>query len=343
MDGITDLEGLSGLTSADFLDVYENDFLTDVSSLSNLTDVRSVRFSGNDALTNVDGLTGITNAFKIEIGEHDLLQNVDGLSNLRTVEYLWIYNNYELVSLLGLAKLQSATSISLGGNRALRSLRGLSAPSVRTTFDITGNDSLSHLDDLIGFTEIQGNVVIRSNHALQNLDGLRNLASVGGRLDVYDNDRLANCEGLAGLLGWPSGPPQDSVGYTITIRDNAPGCNSVDEILGSATPNQFTVTPSVLGDGGSIQPNSPQQVTEGQSLTFTLLTEPNYEISEVSGTCGGELVGSDYVTSPISGDCNVTASFKLMPGTSPPGKPALTLVTADESSALLEIIRKTGL
>ena len=74
---------------------------------------------------------------------------------------------------------------------------------------------------------------IQDNPLLTNLDGLANLTSVVGGLDIELNADLTNCQGLAPVLGWPSGPPDDSVGGEITIENNATGCNSVEEILAS--------------------------------------------------------------------------------------------------------------
>ena len=66
-----------------------------------------------------------------------------------------------------------------------------------------------------------------------NLNGLANLTSVEGDLDIVDSASLTNCQGVAIVLGWPSGPPDDSVGGEITVGSNATGCNSVEEILAS--------------------------------------------------------------------------------------------------------------
>jgi hypothetical protein len=56
---------------------------------------------------------------------------------------------------------------------------------------------------------------------------------VGDFLYIGLNDALTSCQGIAPVLGWPSGPPDDSVDGQITIDSNATGCNSVEEILAS--------------------------------------------------------------------------------------------------------------
>gem|GEM_PF-7052057 len=88
-----------------------------------------------------------------------------------------------------------------------------------------------------------GYLYIYINTALTNLDGLANLTSVGGYLSIQVNIALTNCQGIAPVLGWPSGPPADSVVGDITISRNATGCNSVDEILASYSPPAATPVP----------------------------------------------------------------------------------------------------
>ena len=85
---------------------------------------------------------------------------------------------------------------------------------------------------------------IYDNDLLTNLDGLAKLNSVGGNLYITDNIALTNCQGIAPVLGWPSGPPDDSVGGEIVIERNATGCNSVDEILASYSPPVATPVPT---------------------------------------------------------------------------------------------------
>jgi hypothetical protein len=57
---------------------------------------------------------------------------------------------------------------------------------------------------------------------------------VGEFLQIFSNAALTNCQGIALLLGWPNGPPDDSVGGEITIQSNSTGCNSVEQVLASA-------------------------------------------------------------------------------------------------------------
>lgn len=72
----------------------------------------------------------------------------------------------------------------------------------------------------------------------------------------------------------------------------------------------FTVTASA-GPGGSIEPDGPQSVTEGETVSFLLLPQPEHVIADVGGTCGGELADDVYTTEPVMADCTVEANFEL--------------------------------
>ncbi|RTE87764.1 MULTISPECIES: DUF1566 domain-containing protein [Gammaproteobacteria] len=77
-------------------------------------------------------------------------------------------------------------------------------------------------------------------------------------------------------------------------------------VLGS-----YTVTAQVEGAGGTITPPA-RDVQPGNTTSFELTPEQNFEIGAVSG-CGGSLSGNTYRTGPINADCQVTASFNEMP------------------------------
>jgi len=109
---------------------------------------------------------------------------------------------------------------------------------------IETNDLLTNLDGLANLTSVGGFLNIGNNAALTNIEGLANLTSVGGYLTIENNTALTNCQGIAPVLGWPSGPPADSVVGDITISRNATGCNSVDEILASYSPPVATPVPT---------------------------------------------------------------------------------------------------
>jgi hypothetical protein len=73
----------------------------------------------------------------------------------------------------------------------------------------------------------------------------------------------------------------------------------------------YTVIPKARRHG-SISPDTPQQVHEEKTVSFTVTPSDGYAIKSVSG-CEGTLDGKIYTTGPITGKCRVSASFKKNP------------------------------
>ncbi len=88
----------------------------------------------------------------------------------------------------------------------------------------------------------------------------------------------------------------------------APGCGSSNGFDFSARrPTLYSVTPSA-GQDGNIDPSTPQMVSPGQAISFTVTPDPGFRPS-VGGTCGGSLAGTTYTTAPITADCTVLVTF----------------------------------
>lgn len=72
--------------------------------------------------------------------------------------------------------------------------------------------------------------------------------------------------------------------------------------------NTHTITASA-GSNGSISPSGTiTGVVHNATQSFTVNPNSGYQ-AVMSGTCGGNLVGSTYTTNPITADCTVNATF----------------------------------
>ncbi len=71
-------------------------------------------------------------------------------------------------------------------------------------------------------------------------------------------------------------------------------------------PEEYSVTTASSGSG-TITPANVVSLSD-QSVTFTVTPNEGYRVDSVTG-CSGNLNGSTYITSPISGSCEVVASF----------------------------------
>ena len=136
------------------------------------------------------------------------------------------------------------------GNIVLSSLTGLeNITAIQGDVSIDENLTLSNLEGLSGLASIGGNLYIGYNSSLTNLTGLENLASIGYGLYIYYNSALVRLTGINNIDGasihelhiynngnlsacdvesicdFLSNPPQ-----IVYILDNAPGCNSPEEV-----------------------------------------------------------------------------------------------------------------
>ena len=97
------------------------------------------------------------------------------------------------------------------------------------------------------------------------------------------------------VTGYPAG-----CAGGVTLDATTQACSN-----GSGT---HTITASA-GSNGSISPSGTiSGVVHNSTQSFTV-THSNKYIAVMSGTCGGNLVGTKYTTNPITADCMVTATF----------------------------------
>ncbi|MBN8726081.1 MAG: S8 family serine peptidase, partial [Xanthomonadales bacterium] len=101
-----------------------------------------------------------------------------------------------------------------------------------------------------------------------------------------------------------------------------------------------TVTPSVGTPSGTISPATPQAVNDGDTATFTLTADADFEVDNVGGTCGGTLTGTSYTTNAVTADCTVVANFKAAQVIAPEAAitpTSLSLTAAEGASASLPL------
>jgi hypothetical protein len=252
------LESLSGLMSLSSIEgdfwIYNNDFLYSLWGLQNLTTVGgNLTIYDNEQLYGLiclDSLTSIVGG--LSIGNNNFLSNLSGLNALNTIGGgIGIYSNNNLSSLTGLESISFiggtldissnnnlvnlsgmdnlcsiAGELSINYNNALIDLSGLeNIISVGSDLSIYNNTSLKSLIGLEGLTSIGEDIEIVNNDSLTNITGLENInASSITNLSVYGNPVLTACEvqSICDYLASPNG--------VISIHDNAPGCNSQQEV-----------------------------------------------------------------------------------------------------------------
>ena len=203
MDGLTNLVGISNLTSLSSLLVSGNDGLTSMAGLEDLATVRGAcRFSGNDGLPNFHGLDKLSSVGgTLTILANDQLASFEGLEELTMVSTFFVRDNVALTSFTGLEGLQF----------------------VNGTFRIQNNDALESLTGLDNLAIVEGSLDIERNDALTSLTGLGSLASIGSSsVGVSDNPSLPQCEAEAFAI-------RLATGCNCSRNDDAAVCNTCTE------------------------------------------------------------------------------------------------------------------
>ncbi|MBW6459488.1 MAG: T9SS type A sorting domain-containing protein [Bacteroidales bacterium] len=237
--GINNLVGLGSITSiGGDLKMSWNDNLYDLLGFENLALVNGSLVLESTHLQNLAGLESLSNVGgDIFIQENFYLESLIGLDNLDSIGgSLKLYQNDSLTSLAGLQSLNI-----IEGNLELGKSPGCSG--------IGGNPLLSDLSGLNNLNTVNGDMNVMYNYSIINLEGLGNIASIGGSLTIGGNDSLTSLAGIENIapgsitdltiqnnaslsacevqsicdyLATPNG--------TVTISNNAPGCNSPEEV-----------------------------------------------------------------------------------------------------------------
>lgn len=182
-----DIEDLSPLNTlvriGESLKIFNNNSLTNLDGLSSLTSAGSVEIWNNDALSNLDGLSSL--AFvdgDLRIINNDALTNLDGLSSLhQTSGDLWIINNDLLNNIDGLTSLSEVACLGIVGSPLLTNLDGLSSlDKVHGILTIEDNNALTNLDGLSSLHAVNFGTNIANNANLKSFCGLYGLLSRGG-------------------------------------------------------------------------------------------------------------------------------------------------------------------
>jgi len=219
-EDITNLNGLSFLTSiGGSLSIIENPSLTGLSGLENLTSVRTINIQKNPALTSITGLGNVTSSIKhLRIIDNDALTKLVGLEGLKTVmSVVAIIDNDALVNLKGLDNLDSITSYMFEGGELI-------IESNNALINLNGLESLTFLDE--GIEDYPSRISIENNDALLSLQGIESIEVESVQvLSINNNPSLSVCDVQSICLMLA-----DTIAEFF-IENNAPGCNSPEEVI----------------------------------------------------------------------------------------------------------------
>ena len=240
-DAITNLNGLSNLESVHRLVIQHNSGLVSLTGLSKLSVIRNLVIEKNTSLVNLYGLSALERVWAIEIKDNPALIELSGIPNIRALSTyrVTISNNGALRDLNGLSNIIQLEALSIESNDGLQSLSGLQ--NLRSAGYSSRQCGLNDL-----FT-------VRSNSALADCSAVSSqpwltapqqfdswddyLCSLPGynnpsRCDPdYDSSVGGSETGSASSYG-PTDPYVDTCESFVPayVENNAPGCNSIEEI-----------------------------------------------------------------------------------------------------------------
>ncbi|GAP43868.1 protein containing Por secretion system C-terminal sorting domain [Lentimicrobium saccharophilum] len=299
IEGLQNLTSLSGLDNLTSIGEYLKIEWTGLSTLSGLESLTSIGgnlvINVNNSLVNLTGLDYVTSiGGTLDIRMNDSLANLTGLENLSSITGgLWLQWNSSLTSLTGLDNVSSIKNdVSIYGTNLINMIGLDNLSSIGGSLMIGGyeggNLALTSLTGLEGLISIGGYLSISSS-PLVSLMGLNNLNSIGDGLGIsytaltsltgldnidagsisdliiIYNISLSNCavQSMCEYLASPNG--------TIEIHNNAPGCNSPEEVEAACDEvsikskcfeNDFLLFPNPAGKTVTISGNNATAIRE---------------------------------------------------------------------------------
>ena len=225
---LKNLNGLENLDSIEYsLNISNNSSLTSLSALESLVSVVNIFITGNPSLLNLYGLNQLDTISRISIIENDSLQNLSDIINLKKIKtLLHIESNQSLQNLSGLENLVFVgEDLKIFNNDLLTDLQGLNNLAHITGFlKVRYNDQLTSLDGLENLDTIVSGISINDNMVLSSLESISD-SYINFSLSIHDNPLLELCN-ITSICEFLSGNPE-----YVEIYNNAPGCNSTDEVL----------------------------------------------------------------------------------------------------------------
>jgi hypothetical protein len=354
-ESLASIEALSALhTVKDIISIARNALLTNIEGLSGLTTADEININGNPLLANLDGLRSLRTAKWFEINLNDALENLDGLSGVRELNTLSVNENRSLLHLDGLSSLATIHyNLTLGGNDSLDNIDGLSNVTGRiNSIGISSNPRLRNIDALSGVIGLRYGIHIGWNDRLENVNGLVQLAGIEeGGVSFRNNPMLADCSAVRHLVdsiddaepgpgpgnpdtcvsGSSAGPPD--VATCVWLENNSAGCNSIDEVLFHIASGDEAGLRHAVAEANARGPERQNLVSvtnSGEPFFFTQAAEPEGSgaVPPLTGSLAFARAYADDPPIVFMRDEHAVAPFRLFEVT---GDGSLDLMDCDVS------------
>lgn len=198
---ITNLNGLSNITSVGTLNINNNEALENLSGLENLETVEDLSIDFNPALENIDALSGLNTLGELRILQNPLLSSIQGLENVTSLNSIHLSDLPMLETLDGLSSVSGHLEhdVEITNLSLLESLLALSGiESINSNLVLYNLPNLGSLTGLHNLDSVRSSIILGELNQLQDLTGLSNLVK-NSRLQILDNQNLQNLSGLESL------------------------------------------------------------------------------------------------------------------------------------------------
>ena len=260
IDGNTNLMnlvGLENLTAVGGLSISGNNNLMNLAGLENLTTINANYWiNNNENLVNLSGLENLTTVgIALNIENNNSLISFSGLENLISIGTTFgVRNNSSLTDFSSLENLTTVGGFNFNNNENLVSLSGLENITSIEELNVRNNNNLVSLTGLDNITSINYFLDISNNDNLESLSGLESLSTLGANLSITDNNNLTDITALQSITNFGENIFPFFVdisivnnqvleacsivsfcsfidnGNSFEILNNAPGCNSLEEV-----------------------------------------------------------------------------------------------------------------
>ncbi len=185
---------------------YEN-----VDELKGLTSLQFLRLYNCPVLQNVDGLKGLTGLQAFILSDCPALQNVDGIKSLTGLKLIEIESCPALLNVNGLEGHDCLKNLCISDCPALQNVDVLKCLTHLQWLDIQGCTALQNVDGLKMLTGLQ-TLNLNEYPALQNVDILKGLTSLRSLYFIGDEENHA-----AALLELHAALPKTDIQFCVGI------------------------------------------------------------------------------------------------------------------------------
>ncbi|MFK7933089.1 MAG: MopE-related protein, partial [Saprospiraceae bacterium] len=221
-DALGDFSGFESITTVQNIIISNNENLLDLQGFNNLGDVQSINIANNPNLSNC-AIESICDFIENETTEFIIQDNADGCQSANQISIACVESNAGLCT----------TNLIFASQADINAFN--SNCQIIDGFVVIGGPDIVDLTPLSSIVEIRDDLLILGNGAgnnslLTSLAGLENIRIVGDIVSIDGNENLSNCCAVEVLIN-------TAVGGSVTIENNAEGCNNVAEITTTCSDN----------------------------------------------------------------------------------------------------------